>query len=92
VIISLKLNPMPNCRHCGHKGSAHNWTVPECSLCFRRDPGCANCRRNRERRRVRGVCLYNGKRRCICTKYAPVSDEPKPVNPFVGRARYRKGR
>lgn len=66
---------MPNCRHCYHRGADHNWRVPECSLCGRRDPDCANCRHNRERRRVRGACLYyDGSRRCICTKYAPLND------------------
>ena len=82
----VSFNPMPNCRNCLHTGGEHNWKVPECSLCGRRDPDCAHCRRNRELRRVRGMCLYSdGVRRCICTKYAPLTDWPR-----TDGSRYRR--
>ena len=72
---------MPPCQKCLHRGEDHNWTVPECSLCGRRDPGCRNCARNRELRRVRGACLH----RCICSKYVPLHDDPRPGDEFAGR-------
>jgi hypothetical protein len=39
--------------------------------------------------RVRGQCRRSG---CICTKYVPRSDAPKPVNRLIGRARCGKRR
>ena len=83
---------MPNCRHCLHKGGDHNWKVPECSLCGRRDPDCAHCRRNRELHRIRGACLYVGRFPCICTKYAPLAEGRRPFNPFIGRLQRRRMR
>ena len=64
---------MPNCRHCLHQGRDHNWRVPDCSVCARRDPDCVNCWRNRELRRLRGACLYfDGKRRWTWCAYDAV--------------------
>ena len=84
---------MPICRSCLHRGEDHNWTVPECFRCARRDPDCTNCRRNRELDRVRGACLYfNAQRRCSCSKYVPLTDERKPVNRFAARLLRRKRR
>ena len=74
---------MPICRKCLHRGEDHNWRVPVCSLCGGRDAGaCAQCERNRELRRVRGACLVSGpERRCICSKYVPLSEPGS----FAGR-------
>jgi hypothetical protein len=84
---------MPVCRKCLHRGEEHDWSVPECSRCGRRDLGCPDCRRNRERGRVRGACLGRGtNQRCICSKYEPLSDRSAPANPFAGRMLNRKRR
>jgi hypothetical protein len=84
---------MPVCRKCLHRGAEHDWSVPECSRCGRRDLGCPDCRRNRERGRVRGACLVRGTNgRCICSKYEPLSDQRTPVNRFAGRILSRKRR
>jgi hypothetical protein len=85
---------MPVCHKCLHRGEDHNWTVPECSHCGGDDPfACRSCRRNRELGRVRGACrLSGGRGRCICSKYEPLSDRLRPVNPFAGRMLRRKRR
>lgn len=39
--------------------------------------------------RLRGQCMQ---RRCDCVKYVPLSDQPKPLNRFVGKLLYRRRR
>jgi hypothetical protein len=85
---------MPFCRTCPHKGSDHNWRVPACSLCVGqktcflcggdRRVRCKECGHRKEQRRLRGACLIPG---CLCGRYVPLADKPKPVNRYIGRAR-----
>jgi len=78
---------MPYCDSCRHKGEDHNWRVPPCHECEGHMPGCLNCRRNRELRRLRGACLIS---QCICSRYVPYRVRRKPVNPLIGRLRYER--
>ena len=74
---SIQTNAMPTCSQCFHGGKHHDWTSPPCSaprcFCIRQHP-----------RRVRGRCLVPG---CLCTHYVALGGRPKPVNPYIGRAR-----
>jgi hypothetical protein len=82
---------MPVCRSCLHRGEEHNWHVPACSQCGRRDPDCRNCARNGELRRVRGACLSSdGTRPCSCSKYVAAVDRRVPLNRALGKLRYRR--
>jgi hypothetical protein len=84
---------MPNCRNCLHKGPDHNWRVSGCSLCVGErtcslcggGPAvqCQECQHRKEQRRFRGACLIRG---CLCGRYVPRTDKPKPVNGYAGRA------
>jgi hypothetical protein len=86
---------MPNCCDCLHKGSEHNWRFPACSLCVRENRcflcgggkrvWCKECERRKKQRRLRGACLYPG---CPCDRYIALTDEPRPVNRYIGRARH----
>ena len=80
---------MPYCESCRHKGEDHNWRVPPCFECGSRRGDCANCRRQRESRRLRGACLIF---ECICSKYVPLQYQRRPANPLIGRLRFRKRR
>jgi len=80
---------MPYCDSCLHRGEDHNWRVPPCHECEGQTPGCLNCRRKRELRRLRGACLIY---ECICSKYVPLRFQRRSANPLLGRFRYRKWR
>jgi len=93
TLAAVIINLMPSCLSCRHRGADHNWSVPDCSVCGRRDPNCRQCRRNHELRRLRGACVVsNGKYPCICTRYLPSSKSVHPLNPFIGRALHRRRR
>lgn len=71
---------MPSCSNCDHAGTLHNWRIPPCSApphdCVAFHP-----------KRLRGSCLQ-----CLCTKYVPDTDKPKPVNPRIARLNFRRKR
>lgn len=74
---SINPDAMPTCSRCFHGGKDHDWTSPPCSIlrciCILDHP-----------RRVRGRCRVP---RCPCGHYEPLGGQPKPVNPYIGRAR-----
>jgi hypothetical protein len=79
---------MPVCKNCDHKGSDHNWTSPPCSRCQNRKLFCPLCAYQRAERRLRGQCQYPN---CICSRYMPLTNMPRPVSKVIGRALYKRG-
>jgi hypothetical protein len=51
------------------------------------EPHCPFCFRNYQQGRKRGQCQHSG---CMCGKYVPLTDQPRPVNKYAARLLYRK--
>jgi hypothetical protein len=64
--------------------STENLNMPICKSCEHRGED-----HNWKVQRVRGHCMSP---QCICSRYVPLTDRPRPVNRLMGRLLYKKRR